>query len=225
MSLKLDIIGVTINHSVSDLSLSALNPKIVIRGPSGCGKSTLLKAIAGLIPVERGQIKINDQTFSEMGLAWRGSYLYVPQLPPQMSGTPSDFVSLIDEIQVQKVRLDGYETNHKEIGLEFGLRLHLWDKNWNQLSGGESQRMLLAIALSRNPDMLLLDEPTSALDEESRLKVETKIKEQSYLWVTHDQAQEKRINAQFRLTMHDGGDHIFESIEQATILQQNQQLP
>jgi ABC-type iron transport system FetAB ATPase subunit len=225
MNLKLEMSNVTVIHSVSNLSLTVLNPKMVIRGPSGCGKSTLLKAIAGLIPLDRGMIKINDQTFSDMGLAWRGAYLYVPQLPPQMSGTPSDFVSLINEIEVQRNRLDGQETNHKEIGLEFGLRLHLWDENWNQLSGGESQRMLLAIALSRNPDMLLLDEPTSALDEESRMKVESRIKDLSYIWVTHDPAQEERINAQYRLTMHAGGDHILESIKQVTILPQNQQSP
>lgn len=71
---------------------------------------------------------------------------------------------------------------------------------------------MLAIALSRNPDLLLLDEPTSALDQESRLKVESMVKDRSYIWVTHDPVQEKRIGAQFRLNMHDGGDYIFESI-------------
>lgn len=71
---------------------------------------------------------------------------------------------------------------------------------------------MLAIALSRNPDLLLLDEPTSALDLESRFKVESMIKDYNYIWVTHDPAQEKRINAQCRLTMDDGGDYIFESI-------------
>ena len=89
MSLNLNINQLNLSHSVTDLSLNASNPKIVVRGPSGCGKSTLLKAIAGLLPVESGDIRINGKTFFEMGLAWRGSYLYVPQSPPQMTGTPA----------------------------------------------------------------------------------------------------------------------------------------
>ena len=72
--------------------------------------------------------------------------------------------------------------------------------------------MLLAIALSRNPDIILLDEPTSALDEDSKYKMESILKEYSYLWVTHDSDQEKRINAKFRLSLYEGGEHITESI-------------
>lgn len=123
--LKLEIKNLSLTHSVSDLTFTTMDPKIVVRGPSGCGKSTLLKAIAGLIPFARGEIEINGKTFDETGLAWRGSYLYVPQLPPQMTGTPAEFIQLIDDFEVQKVRLKEKEREHKEIGLEFGLRLHL----------------------------------------------------------------------------------------------------
>ena len=68
--------------------------------------------------------------------------------------------------------------------------------------------------------MLLLDEPTSALDEISRLKVESRLKNIHFIWITHDPSQEERINAEFRLTIHHGGDYIFESIQKGTILPQ-----
>jgi ABC-type glutathione transport system ATPase component len=68
---------------------------------------------------------------------------------------------------------------------------HPIDKEWKILSGGESQRMLLAIAMASRPRVLLLDEATSGLDSESERKVEKSVKDYvkthnaAVLWVTH----------------------------------------
>jgi ABC-type dipeptide/oligopeptide/nickel transport system ATPase subunit len=58
-----------------------------------------------------------------------------------------------------------------------GVDASLFDRQWSKLSGGESQRIVLVIVLSMQPDVLLLDESTSALDERMSILVDTTLKE------------------------------------------------
>lgn len=73
------------------------------------------------------------------------------------------------------------------------------DSEWKVLSGGESQRVLLAIALASKPRVLLLDESTSALDVDSKRRVEDLVRRQAQefglasVWITHDEDQKKRL--------------------------------
>lgn len=76
---------------------------------------------------------------------------------------------------------------------------HPLDKEWKVLSGGECQRMLLAIALASHPRVLLLDEATSGLDGQSERKVEESIleyikkNEAAALWITHSDDIAERL--------------------------------
>ncbi len=76
------------------------------------------------------------------------------------------------------------------------------DSEWKNLSGGECQRVLLAISLSSLPQVLLLDEATSGLDLESELRVEKSVVEyvRTYgavvLWVTHSEDIAERLLSQ-----------------------------
>ncbi|KAG0041554.1 hypothetical protein BGZ89_007369, partial [Linnemannia elongata] len=88
----------------------------------------------------------------------------------------------------------------------WGIRPHLWHKKWNTLSGGEMQRISLAIGCSFRPEILLLDEPTSALDEVSCEKVEKTLGHLNCLWVTHNPQQAHRISTAGELVMR-GGDN------------------
>lgn len=139
---------------------------LALTGASGAGKSTLLLAAAGLHPVAAGRILIGGQPMTaghENTL--RHALTLVPQRSALMAGTVADALRLaapdcdhatmwqvIDTVQLTATLTarDGVETRIGPRG--------------DGLSGGEARRLVLARALLRRPDVLLLDEPTEGLD-------------------------------------------------------------
>ncbi|KAI9467752.1 hypothetical protein H4R22_000208 [Coemansia sp. RSA 1290] len=168
---------------------------LVVRGPSGVGKTTILRCIAQLTPYEAGVCTLNSpsgpKTPTDMGIPkWRADVMYVPQRPAQMPGSPLDFIDMVNSFKVQSSR-EHYDP--VEIAEDWGIAAELWEKKWPELSGGEQQRIALAVALSCDPMVLLLDEPTSALDPQSTLMVEDALASRTCIWITHDDSQESRI--------------------------------
>lgn len=175
---------------LKDINLSINKGEFfAIIGPTGAGKTVLLEALAGLVPIEGGQIFIGG--------------IEVTDLPPEKRaiGIVYQDYALFPHLTVLK-------------NIKYGLHFHKIDKdeaqdrlNWLldrlnlrsllkrspvNLSGGELQRVSLARALTINPAVLLLDEPLSALDvsfkeeilsELKRLHYETDV---TFLMVTHD---------------------------------------
>ncbi|KAJ2780473.1 hypothetical protein GGI15_003530 [Coemansia interrupta] len=172
------------------------NEVLVVRGPSGVGKTTILRCIAQLTPHEAGVCSLATKgdvfrTPLQLGTpVWRADVMYVPQRPAQLAGTPLDFVDMVNSFKVQAER-EHYDPI--EIAEDWGIAPELWDKKWPELSGGEQQRMALAVALSCDPKVLLLDEPTSALDPQSTAMVEDTLAQRTCIWITHDDLQAKRI--------------------------------
>ncbi|KAF9332109.1 hypothetical protein BG006_005026 [Podila minutissima] len=179
---------------------------LTIAGPSGVGKSTLLKCINQTIVMDEGQLWLDDKTPEQWGIpTWRSRIMYIPQRTAMLEGTPLDFLERVHSFAVHRRAKTTY-ADPIEIALDWGIRPELWHSRWNTLSGGEMQRISLAIGCSLQPDILLLDEPTSALDEESCAKVEKTLSQVNCIWVTHNPQQAKRISSAGHLNMR-GGDH------------------
>lgn len=132
-------------------------------GPNGAGKSTLLKAILGEIG-HTGQLKFVDAKETNTVKPLIG---YVPQHLDFDIGAP---VSVLDLFSASRWKIPSWLFLSKKIrekavqSLERVKASHLVDKKLGALSGGELQRVMLALALDPIPQLLLLDEPVSGID-------------------------------------------------------------
>ena len=138
----------------------------LISGPSGAGKSTLFRAIAGIWPFGRGEIRLPRD----------GRVLFLPQKPYLPIGTLREVVSY--PTPPAGVADGALRESLQVVGLpELAARLDE-TAHWAQaLSPGEQQRIAFARALVQKPDWLFLDEATSAVDEETEARLYSLLRE------------------------------------------------
>jgi len=157
---------------------------VALLGPSGCGKSTLLRLLAGLEPLQQGQLLADNQPVTAPGpdriLVFQDPTLY-PWLTVRQN------VLLGPQARKLKDQQPKADQLISRIGLqEF---THAWPA---QLSGGMAQRAALARALLNEPRLLLLDEPLGKLDSLTRIRMQSELitlwQSQGYtsVLVTHD---------------------------------------
>lgn len=191
--LKVQNLSVKIGAStiLSDVSLHAhCGEMIALIGPNGAGKSTLLKAILGQQECE-GVI-----SFAVPGQRNRKPAIgYVPQSPTFDPGDPISVADLFVCCMSKRPAFFGVSKAMRQKILECLERVHgeeLIDKRVGTLSGGELQRVLLALALEPLPNILILDEPLSGVDVEGITNLMDMLDEirQTYdlsiLMTTHD---------------------------------------
>lgn len=165
--------------------------RTAIIGPNGAGKSTLLNLIAGLEEPSTGRIFYDGKE----EIPWR-DMTQVFQKPYLLSSTVENNIAY-------PLKLRGWDRERIEARvLQLCEELNLLDlrkkKAW-KLSGGETQKVALARALSFYPDLLLLDEPTANIDPATTAEIEqmlTKINEVSgttIVLITHNLAQARRV--------------------------------
>ena len=179
---------------------------VALIGPNGAGKSTFLKAVLGQRDYD-GVI-----AFSSPGERNRRPRIgYVPQSPTFDPGDPVTVADLFACCMSKRPAFLGLSKAMKEKVLECLARVHgedLVDKRVGTLSGGELQRVLLALALEPMPNILILDEPLSGVDVEGMTTLMDMLDEirreydLSILMTTHDFGMLERYANQVVLIDH-----------------------
>ena len=177
---------------LSDVNLHVhCGQMVALIGPNGAGKSTLIKAILGQLEYE-GII-----AFSAPGMRHRKMPRigYVPQSPSFDAGDPVSVADLFACCLSRRPAFLGLSPTMRDKAMECLERVHgeeLIDKRIGTLSGGELQRVLLALALEPLPNILILDEPLSGVDVEGQTGLMDMLDEirkrfdLSILMITHD---------------------------------------
>jgi osmoprotectant transport system ATP-binding protein len=178
-------------------------------GSSGSGKTTLLRITLGLIPMDKGYVKLNEQPLSSFTPAqWADRIGYVPQdggLFPHISGRNN--VSLIAKLRGWD--RDKINARIEELGKLVDLDAVVLARFPAELSGGQKQRVAIMRAAMMDPDVMLLDEPMAALDPLIRRSLQQELKsifqrlEKTVLLVTHDLGEAAFLAEQITL-LHDG---------------------
>lgn len=160
---------------LKDLNLTINKGEFIgIVGDTGSGKSTLLNIILGLLPPTTGQALVDGQ-YPLNSREWHQKIGYVPQSTYIVEGTIEDNIAFgrngaeIDAARLQKV-IEQAQLSDLIRRLDNGTKTHVGEFG-SAISGGEQQRIAIARALYKQPEILILDEATSALDRdtESRL--------------------------------------------------------
>ncbi|MFP4654463.1 MAG: ATP-binding cassette domain-containing protein [Methanohalobium sp.] len=167
--------GIDISYNgvniVSDFNLSIFKgEKVLVKGNSGTGKSTLMKLLLGFTQQTYGNLYFQGEIVDE-SLVWdiREKVAYVPQELDIGDGNVDNFINEILSYQVNRSSLD-YSRIYSLLK-QFNLKQNILSKDFENLSGGEKQRIAIVISLLINRYIYLLDEPTSALDLNLKKKV------------------------------------------------------
>ena len=142
-----------------------------IVGPNGSGKTTLLRALAGLIRLEFGSVRLDGQSLDDIPPKTRARRVsYMPQSAGDHSFTALELVLMGRYPHLGRFQLEGrHDMEVAEATMRRTGTLEFADRRMQTLSGGEKQRVALARALTQAADVLLLDEPTSSLDMQHQL--------------------------------------------------------
>ncbi|GKY91328.1 hypothetical protein MPSEU_000105000 [Mayamaea pseudoterrestris] len=200
---------------------------LALVGPSGAGKSQLLRILAWLTAPDEDGGQVHFKGRSQHSFTspeeWRRQVRYVSQHKVDIPGTPSHFIEQICGLKSWSHKNtpthDTMIASAQHFMTQWGLDTTLLASEWKYLSGGEAQRIYLAIAVASQPRVLLLDESTNSLDDESKQRVENTLQQlasdqkTSILWVSHDSDQLRRLGRQESLWSNQAVDLVPASLQ------------
>ncbi|MGM0502438.1 MAG: ABC transporter ATP-binding protein [Bacillota bacterium] len=182
--MRLEIDGVHFNYQ-SESVLKDVNFKLApgevlaLLGPNGSGKSTLLKCINRILKPQVGSILLDGSATSDYHQQKMAQCVgYVPQ-----QGENNFPTTVFETVMMGRKPYINFKAQEQDLKIvariieQLGLA-EVAQRNINQLSGGQQQKVVVARALAQEPEVLLLDEPTSNLDLKHQLEILNLIKEQ-----------------------------------------------
>lgn len=205
-------------HAATDVSLTVSAGRVLaLVGESGCGKSVLAAAILGLLPANaqvRGRVDLSTEE-GPLELLRCPEHQLVHQvrgrrvgLVPQSAATHLTPVRTARSqlVEVVRAHVDGVvplsdtEVDHRvdELTAMAGLAEHHLDRYPHELSGGMASRVVLALALAGDPDVIVADEPTAGLDPDLVRSTVDQLREladkgRGVLLITHDLGAAERV--------------------------------
>ena len=160
---------------LKDISFTFHSGEIVsILGPNGAGKTTFLNCLANLVPLDKGEVLIDNRNIKKIPPREVAKIIgYVPQIiVPSFDFSVLEYV--VTGCAPHMGTLSRPKQEHYDIAMEAIRRMgieKLRDRSYSQISGGERQQVSIARALAQRPAFILMDEPTAHLDYGNQIKV------------------------------------------------------
>lgn len=185
--LKLENISFSYPNSdmvLDDFSLSVNSGEFLgIIGPSGAGKTTIFRILSGYLKAQKGKIFIKGKELKTLSHAQRSRTMaFVPQ--GIFTALPYTVWQIVEMGRVSRSsKISGLSSSDIDTikeALDYVKMYKYSARYFSSLSGGEKQRVLIAMALAQDPEILLLDEPTASLDIGLKSHLMTLLKKLNY---------------------------------------------
>ncbi|NMA18271.1 MAG: ABC transporter ATP-binding protein [Clostridiaceae bacterium] len=169
------------NEVLKNLTFSVPRGRVVgVLGANGAGKSTLFKLILGVLPLKRGEIKINGLSVKTLSSRERAKQMaYIPQTQRgTFQFTVEEMVLMGTTASFSMFAQPGKRERIKAVEAMKLLQIESFaNRLYDQLSGGEQQLVLIARAVAQDAPILIMDEPTASLDYGNQIRVLEEIRQ------------------------------------------------